>query len=169
MQSFLDQKQETHRLNFNTLPPTNRLIISDLNINVPLIDVPVKKGNDFTEGNFDEELMQGVVKYPTTAIPGAQGNSLLFGHSSTERWKKNPYGIVFRNLPKLQAGQQFQIVWNGQLTTYEMIERKVVLPKEVADYYHEFQNKGESFVTLMGCYPIGSDAKRMMVVAKKVN
>ncbi len=169
LQSFLDQKQETHTLNFNTLPPTNRLIIPDLNINVPLVDVPVKGGDDFAEGNFDEELMQGVVKYPTTATPGAQGNSLLFGHSSTERWKKNPYGIVFRNLPKLQSGQQFQIVWDGQLTTYEMVERKVVLPKEVADYYHEFQDKGESFVTLMGCYPIGSDAKRMMVVAKKVN
>lgn len=42
LQNFLDQKQETHSLNFNTLPPTNRLIIPDLNINVPLIDVPVK-------------------------------------------------------------------------------------------------------------------------------
>lgn len=42
LQSFLDQKQETHTLNFNTLPPTNRLIIPDLNINVPLIDVPAK-------------------------------------------------------------------------------------------------------------------------------
>ncbi len=113
--------------------------------------------------------MQGVVKYPTTATPGSQGNSLLFGHSSTERWKQNPYGIVFRNLPKLQVGQQFQIVWEGQLTTYEMVERKVVLPKEVANYYQQFHDKGESFVTLMGCYPIGSDAKRMMVVAKKID
>lgn len=168
MQEFLDKKQITHSLEFNTLPPTNRLIIPDLNINVPLVDIPAKGGEDFSQGNFDEELMQGVVKYPTTPTPGSQGNALLFGHSSTEWRKHNEYGFVFRNLPKLKAGQRFQVLWNGQLSTYEMIERKVVLPKHVADYYHEFQDQEGSFVTLMGCYPIGSDAKRMMVVAKKV-
>ena len=41
MKEFLDKKQETHTLNFNTLPPTNRLIIPDLNINIPLVDVPI--------------------------------------------------------------------------------------------------------------------------------
>jgi hypothetical protein len=30
MQDFLNQQQESHLLNFNTLPPTNRLIIPDL-------------------------------------------------------------------------------------------------------------------------------------------
>jgi hypothetical protein len=33
---------------------------------------------DFTQGNFDEELNQGVVKYPTTPDPGTKGNSLIF-------------------------------------------------------------------------------------------
>lgn len=169
MKDFLDKKQETHALDFNTLPPTNRLIIPDLNINIPLVDVPIKGKEDFSEGQFDEELMQGAVKYPTTPVPGAQGNSLIFGHSSTEWWKHNEYGFVFRNLPRLQAGQKFQIVWNGQLTTYEMVERKIVLPKQVPEYYHEIQDKDWSFVTLMWCYPIGSNAKRMMVVAKKVS
>ena len=168
MKEFLDKKQETHTLNFNTLPPSNRLIIPDLNINIPLVDVPIKGEEDFSEGQFDDELMQGAVKYPTTPIPGNQGNSLIFWHSSTERWKHNEYGFVFRNLPRLQAGQKFQIIWNGQLTTYEMVERKIVLPKQVPEYYHEIQDKDGSFVTLMGCYPIGSNAKRMMVVAKKV-
>jgi hypothetical protein len=42
MKEFLDKKQETHTLNFNTLPPSNRLIIPDLNINIPLVDVPIK-------------------------------------------------------------------------------------------------------------------------------
>lgn len=112
MQEFLDKKQITHSLQFNTLPPTNRLIIPDLNINVPLVDIPAKGGEDFSQGNFDEELMQGVVKYPTTPTPGSQGNALLFGHSSTEWRKHNEYGFVFRNLPKLKAGQRFQVLWN---------------------------------------------------------
>jgi len=49
-----------------------------------------------------------------------------------------------------------------------MVERKVVLPKHVEDYYHEFSDKGESYLTLMGCYPIGTADKRMMIVAKKI-
>lgn len=169
MQEFLDQKQETHELNFNILPPTNRLIIPDLNVNIPLIDIPVIWEADFENENFEEELTQGAVKYPTTATPWEQGNSLIFGHSSTEWWKHNEYWFVFRNLPRLQAWQKIQVIWNGQLYTYEMIERKVVLPKEVESYYNEFQKDGESYLTLMGCYPIGSNAKRMMVVAKKIN
>ena len=45
-----------------------------------------------------------------------------------------------------------------------MLERKIIYPKDVAEYYQ----KG-SFITLMGCYPIGSNAQRIMVVAKKIN
>ena len=169
MKEFLAKKQETHSIEFNTLPPTNRLIIPDLNINTPLIDVPIKGEEDFSEGQFDEELMQGAVKYPTTPAPWTEGNTLIFGHSSTEWWKHNEYGFIFRNLPKLQAGQKIQIVWNGQLSTYEMLERKIIYPKDVAEYYHEFQDQKGSFITLMGCYPIGSNAQRIMVVAKKIN
>jgi len=169
MQDFLNQQQEAHLLNFNTLPPTNRLIVPDLDINVPLIDIPSMGEEDFENGNFDEELMNGVVKYPTTAAPGSQGNSLIFWHSSSEWWKHNEYGFIFRNLPRLQPGQKIQVIWNGQLTTYEMIERKVVNPKDVWNYYHEFVRDWEYYLTLMGCYPIGSSSQRMMVVAKKVS
>ena len=168
MQDFLKQQQEAHLLNFNTYPPTNRLIIPDLGINVPLIDIPSMWEEDFENGNFDDELMHGVVKYPTTATPGSQWNSLIFWHSSSEWWKHNEYGFIFRNLPTLRPWQKIQVIWNGQLTTYEMIERKVVRPKEVWDYYHQFVREWEYYLTLMWCYPIWSSSERMMVVAKKV-
>ena len=155
-------------LNYNILPPTNRLIIPDLNINVPLIDTESNGRVDFSQENFDDELTKGVVKYPTTPTPGNKGNTLIFGHTSIEWWKKNEYGVVFRNIPKLKVGQRFQVVRNGQLTTYEMVERKVVLPKNVEDYYHQFSEQNESYLTLMGCYPIGTADKRMMIVAKKI-
>ena len=155
-------------LNYNILPPTNRLIIPDLNINVPLVDTESNGRVDFSQENFDDELTKGVVKYPTTPTPGSKGNTLIFGHTSTEWWKKNEYGVVFRNIPKLKVGQRFQVVRNGQLTTYEMVERKVVLPKNVEDYYHQFSEQNESYLTLMGCYPIGTADKRMMIVAKKI-
>lgn len=168
MEDFINAKEKNHEITYNILPPTNRLIIPDLNINVPLVDAEANGRVDFSDESFDDELTQGVVKYPTTPKPGSEGNTLIFGHTSTEWWKKNPYGVVFRNIPKLKPGQRFQVIWNGQLTTYEMVERKVVLPKNVEEYYNLFADKGESYLTLMGCYPIGTADKRMMVVAKKV-
>lgn len=168
MEEFLDKKQETHTLNFNTLPPTNRLIIPSLNVNVPLIDAVANWVVDLANANYDEELMQGVVKYPTTAEPWSQWNTLIFGHSSTERWKHNEYWFIFRSLPKLQVWDRFQIIWNGQLYTYEMVESKIVYPKEVPDYYQQYHDTWKNYVTLMGCYPIWSNAKRMMVVAELV-
>ena len=168
MEEFLDKKWEQHTIDFNTLPPGNRLIIPDLNINAPLIDTEENRVIDFSKENFDEELTKGVVKYPTTPTPGNKGNTLIFGHTSSEWWKKNEYGVIFRNIPKLKAGQKFYVIWNGKKTAYEMVERKVVRPKDVENYYHEFSDKNESYLTLMGCYPIWTADKRMMVVAKKI-
>jgi hypothetical protein len=51
------------------LPPTNRLIISSLGIDIPLVDSQYTDVKDFTIQNFDKELMNGVVKYPTTPVP----------------------------------------------------------------------------------------------------
>jgi len=31
-----------------------------------------------------------------------------------------------------------------------------------------YQNVGGSYITLMGCYPLGTDNKRIMVVAKLI-
>ena len=83
------------------------MIIPDLNINAPLIDTEENGVIDFSKENFDEELTKGVVKYPTTPTPGNKGNTLIFGHTSSEWWKKNEYGVIFRNIPKLKAGQRF--------------------------------------------------------------
>ena len=169
LETFLGQKTSYENFDLNTLPPGNRLIIPSLDLNVPLIDVPVVDEVDFAEGNFDAELEQGVVKYPTTPTPDKKnGNTLIFGHTSLERWKKNEYGYIFRNIPKLKAGDEFYIIREGNSYHYKMVERKIVLPKNVEEYYHNFSNTDKSYLTLMGCYPIGSNEKRMMIVAERI-
>lgn len=70
LQAFLAQKDGNQTLDFNLLPPTNRLIIPDLNLNVPLVDTDNAGKIDFSDENFDDELERGVVKYPTTPTPG---------------------------------------------------------------------------------------------------
>lgn len=78
LENFLEQKEGNQSLAYNLLPPTNRLIIPDLNINVPLIDAEAGGKIDFGDETFDAELMKGVVKYPTTPTPGNKGNTLIF-------------------------------------------------------------------------------------------
>lgn len=75
-------------MEFNKLPPTNRLIIDTIGKNIP-IAVPnfSKPITSIKNGDFDAELFKGAVKYPTTAIPGTTGNTLIFAHTSFEERK----------------------------------------------------------------------------------
>ena len=47
---------------------------------------------------------------------------------------------------------------------YEVVEKSIKRPKDVAEAYSE-HNNGD-YLTLMACYPIGTAAQRILVVAK---
>jgi sortase (surface protein transpeptidase) len=101
MTQVLRENIDKYEFDFNLLPPTNRLIIPSINLDVPLVYTQIKDATAFNEGSFDTELENGVVKYPTTPNPGEGGNAFFFGHTSQEYRKHNKYGTVFRNIPKL--------------------------------------------------------------------
>jgi sortase A len=109
-----------------------------------------------------------VVKYPTTPNPGDGGNTFLFGHTSQEYWKNNKYGTVFRNIPQLKAGDLIQVVREGELYEYRVIQTEIVAPKYVNDTYLQYAAEGKEYLTLMGCYPIGRTDKRIMVFAERI-
>ncbi len=166
-QSELKSKTKEYPFDFNTLPPTNRLIIPSKHLDVPLITSKYKGMEDFNNGKFDTELNQWVVKYPTTPKPWEPGNTLIFGHTSTEYRKKNPYGTIFKDIPDLQNNEEIKLVWNGELHSYKIVDHRIVYPKDVNKTYLEFQNKGKDYVTLMWCYPIGTSKKRYLVIAEE--
>ncbi len=168
IQTTLENKINDYDFAFNTLPPTNRLMIQKLGLDVPLIHLTHKAAGDFVAGDFDAELKQWVVKYPTTPAPGEDGNTLIFGHTSQERWSHNNYGTVFATLPKLQAWDSIQVVREGELYTYQVLETVVKYPKEVDTEFQKRQEADGEYITLMGCYPLGTTKQRMMVIAKKI-
>ncbi len=99
-ESILQERLKQYEFDFNTLPPTNRLIISSLGIDIPLVDSQYTDVKDFTIQNFDKELMNWVVKYPTTPAPWEWGNTLIFGHTSQERRQKiltEQYFLKYQN------------------------------------------------------------------------
>ena len=157
-----------YKFDFNVLPPTNRIVITKINLDVPLIDSKYKNESDFTQWNFNEELENGVVKYPTTPQPWAAWNTLIFGHTSQERWQKNPYGTVFSKIPNLVEWDMITIIWGWKMYEYKVIEKIVVTPSNVNKQYQKYQDKWQDYITLMGCYPLWRTDKRMMITAIRV-
>lgn len=169
IESVLQNSIKDYPFEFNTLPPTNRVIVPKMDLDVPLVVTPNMDMSDFSKGNFDKELTEWIVKYPTTPAPGQDGNTLLFGHTSQEVWLNNPYGTVFSKLPDLQPGDEVKLVREWQLYKYRVIETVIKTPKQVNKEYMRYQDMEWDFLTLMGCYPLGTTYKRMMVMAKRID
>ncbi|MBS8122344.1 sortase, partial [Candidatus Vampirococcus lugosii] len=167
LETFLLASSVDYEMSYNLLPPDNRIIIPSIGIDAPIVDTKYIIPEKMAEGDFDDELYEGVVKYPFTADPGNEGNTMIFGHTSYYWWKKNPFGEVFARLPRLDDGDKVQIIWNGILYEYEIFSKVIKRPKDVPDEYKKYSSGGK-YLSLMGCYPIGSDAQRIIVTAKQI-
>ena len=168
MDHYLQHNLDSYEFSFNLLPPTNRLIIPAINLDVPLVETSVSSFDNVTETTFDPDLENGVVKYPTTPSPWEWGNAFFFGHTSQEYWKNNPYWTVFRNIPQLKENDKIQIIWDWVLYEYKVLKTVVVKPKNVNDTYISFGDEWKEYITLMGCYPVWRTDKRMMVFAERI-
>ena len=164
----LKQNMKSYDFDFNLLPPMDRLIVSKINLDVPLVDSKYKNEVDFTQWNFNEELENGVVKYPTTPQPWTEWNTLIFGHTSQEWRQKNPYWTVFSKLSNLDQWDIIQIIRWWNLYEYKIIEKIIVVPSKVDSQFQKYQWIWWDYVTLMGCYPLARTDKRMMITAKRV-
>lgn len=168
MENVLSQKENTYHFSFNTLPPINKLTIESLGIDAPIVSVFFKDSEDVMIGDFDEELKNGVATYPGTATPGTQGHSLIFGHSSQEWWKKNDYDTIFSMINELETGDTFTITRNGKLLTYRVTWQTIVAPTQVIDVYNEYNNPNTNHLSLVTCWPRGSDRNRMVVTSELI-
>jgi len=169
LDQLLQENLNSYNFSFNLLPPTNRLIIPAINLDVPLVDTNIHDYNDFDESTFDADLENGVVKYPTTPNPWEWWNAFFFWHTSQEYWKTNPYGTVFRNIPQLKKDDKIQVVRDWILYEYKVLETRVIKPRNVNDNYVNFWDTDKEYITLMWCYPIWRTDKRMMIFAEKIN
>lgn len=168
MDHYLQQNLDSYEFSFNLLPPTNRLIIPAINLDVPLVETSISDFDNVTETTFDPDLENGVVRYPTTPVPWEWWNAFFFGHTSQEYWKNNPYGTVFRRIPQLKEGDKIQVIRDWVLYEYKVLDTVIVKPKNVNDTYMNFGEEWKEYITLMWCYPIWRTDKRMMVFAERI-
>ena len=129
------------------------------------IEAPVQfNAKTVDEQRFQELLQNGTVHYPTTAVPGKPGNSVIFGHSSGRWWAPGDYKFIFTKLDQLEAGDKIFIDYDDQRYMYEVIEQKIILPTNLSVLDQNVNHQ----LTLLTCYPVGSNAKRLVVTAQQV-
>ncbi len=160
-------QNKDYEFSYSLVPPGNRLFIPAIWVDAPIIDINSVSEVRLKKWDFNTELFSWVVKYPSTPEPWHKWNTLIFGHTSYYRWKKNPYWEVFAKIYDLKVWDAIKVARKWQMYEYEIVESKIVKPWEVDAEYMKFTNW--EYITLMWCYPIGTDTRRWLIIAKRKN
>ena len=78
------------------------------------LSIPKLKIEDAVVAIGGEDLSKSLVQYPGTALPGKNGNAVIFGHSILPIFfnPKN-YMAIFSTLPTLKNGDEIYIKYDG--------------------------------------------------------
>ena len=132
------------------------------------LSIPALKIDRATVMIGGEDLNEGLIQYPGTALPGRPGNTAIFGHSILPIFY-NPknYISIFSLLPTLKKGDEIHIEYDGVSYFYKVETMFEVLPTDIQVLD---QDSSDSFVTLVTCVPPGhpNDPKRLIVRARVV-
>ncbi len=120
-----------------------RIQIPAINVDAPVV-----------QGDGEEQLKKGVGQYLLSPNPGEPGNIVLSAHNDI-------YGQIFRDLDKLQPGDEIILFTSTQTFVYVVQQTQIVEPTQV----EVMADTPEPIVTLISCYPYMVDTHRIAVIA----
>jgi sortase A len=116
------------------------------------VDAPVVQGDTW------DQLKKGVGQHIGSADPGQVGNVVLSAHDDV-------FGEIFRNLDRLQPGDQVVVFTEQKQFVYTVTSSQIVAPTQV-----DVMNPTSApTLTLISCYPYMVDNHRIIVFAKLQN
>ncbi len=120
-------------------------------IQIPAIgvDAPIVQGDGW------EQLKKGVGQHIGSANPGEDGNVVLSAHNDI-------FGEIFRDLDRLEPGDEITIYTNQRTYTYVVSQTQVVEPTQV----EVMESSGQPKLTLISCYPYLVDDQRIAVTSR---
>jgi sortase A len=123
-------------------------------IQIPAIgvDAPIVQGDGW------EQLKKGVGQHIGSANPGEKGNVVLSAHNDI-------FGEIFRELDRLEPGDEITVYTNQRAYTYVVSESQVVEPTQV----EVMDNTAQPTLTLISCYPYLVDDQRIAVTSRLQN
>ena len=122
-------------------------------IEIPSIDV----SSQLLQGIRLTTLDLAPGHWPGTALPGRVGNSVISGHRTS-------YGGVFRNLDRLEAGDEILVHAYDGTHVYKVTEIEIVPPTAL----WIVDPTPTATITLFACHPPGSTRERIVVRADLV-
>jgi len=159
------QTTETNAQNIHASTTQERLDPDLLRIDRLGISAPVRYVATSTEAVFQEALLDGVVHYPGTALPGEFGNVYIFGHSSDYRWSKGKYKTIFALLTEIKTGDDI-LLTNREGIPYHYIVTGTSIVSPTDTHVLDQQGRTKKLLTLQTSYPLGTALKRFLVLAE---
>jgi len=132
-------------------------------IEIPKIKLSTVVENPTTTDieSLDKELLKGAVRYPTSAQLGANGNVVLFGHSSYLPVVLNKAYQAFNDIQKLAVGDTVTVY---SATTAYIYRVRTVAKESTVDAAIPLQVDGR-VLTLSTCDSFGATTDRFVVTA----
>lgn len=125
------------------------------------VNAPVLNPNTTTISGLDQSLLNGAVRYPTSAKLAEDGNVVIFGHSSYLPVVQNEYFKAFNGLQNLKAGEIIEVYGENHVYRYA-VDR--VYEADATDTRIDLATEGKK-LTLSTCNSFGNLDDRYMVEA----
>jgi sortase A len=144
----------------STLPTRN--VIPAIKLDAPVETVGWHTVEGVSQWDVPDHFAAGWLM--TSAALGKAGNTAITGHH-------NVAGEVFRNLVKLQRGDQITIYSGDEPYYYEITTRKILPERGQSDKVRRenarwIQPTTDERITLITCWPYTSNTHRLIIVAK---
>lgn len=114
---------------------------------------------------YEYALTKGVAQAKGTGLPGKPGNIFLFAHSSENFYVALQYNAVFYLLTKLTKGDEILLYYKNNRYSYR-VTTTVQVPAKAIQYLSGYGAERET-VTLMTCWPPGTNFERLLVIAER--
>jgi LPXTG-site transpeptidase (sortase) family protein len=133
---------------------------------IPKVGVDVKVSNPKSTALavMDDHLTRGVVRYADSPALG-EGNTLIFGHSTSFKVVNNPAYKAFNGLKLLKTGDAITV---RSISHEYMYQVKSVRLAKNSDIYVDF-TAGKNMLTLVTCNVLGQKEDRYIVEAELVS
>lgn len=141
------------------IDPNFDIIIPKIGANARIIP----QVDPYNSNIYQVALTKGVAQAKGTAFPNQTGNMFLFSHSSANIIEATRFNSVFYLLSKLKKNDEIYIYYKKSRIKYIVSDIKIVDPSNVS-YLNSKSNTKQ--LTLMTCWPAGTDYKRLIVIAK---
>lgn len=140
--------------------------IKQFEISIPKIGVTaqvVPNVDGSSKEAYNLALKNGVAHFMGTGLPSAGSNIFIFGHSSSI-YGTGKYDKIFAKLNNLTNGDVITLNFNNKAYGYKVVKKKII---SAADTSVTAPTDTEQ-LTLMTCWPVGTNQKRLIVIAKPI-